>query len=67
MSGPMDSGSHQIFVWDMAAQGQFLKTIENGKEPLIDMDVRLNPSRQITFWKFLTANARSGTHTFGKC
>ena len=45
MQGPMDSGSHQIFVWDVAARGQFLKTIENGKEPLVDMDVRLNPRR----------------------
>ena len=45
MQGPMDSGSHQIFVWDVAGRGQFLKTIENGKEPLVDMDVRLNPRR----------------------
>jgi hypothetical protein len=43
----MDSGSHQIFVWDVAARGQFLKTIENGKEPLVDMDVRVTaPSKE---------------------
>lgn len=37
-AGSDSAGSHEIFVWDVAARGQYLKTMENGKEPLVDLD-----------------------------
>lgn len=39
--GSDTAGSHEIFGWDVAAGGQYLRTMENGKEPLVDLDVRL--------------------------
>lgn len=40
-SGSDSAGSHEIFVWDVVARGQYLKTMENGKEPLVDLDVSI--------------------------
>lgn len=37
-AGSDTANSHEVFVWDVAAGGQYLKTMENGKEPLSDLD-----------------------------
>ncbi|PVG02155.1 WD40 repeat-like protein [Serendipita vermifera] len=37
-AGSDNSGAHDVSVWDVAARGQYVKSIENGKEPLIDLD-----------------------------
>ena len=53
------ANSHEIFVWDVAAGGQYLKTMENGKEPLSDLDVRPHCDREGR----RRLIPRSGTHT----
>ncbi|KAG8829801.1 chromatin binding protein [Serendipita sp. 399] len=37
-AGSDSSNSHEIFVWDVAAGGTYYKTMENGKEPPVDLD-----------------------------
>jgi hypothetical protein len=59
-AGSDNSGAHDVSVWDVAARGQYVKSIENGKEPLVDLDVRLNPLPFDTPNSFIVASSSFG-------
>lgn len=61
LPGSDSAGSHEVFVWDVGARGQYLKTMENGKEPLMDLDVG---TLVMLIYLIISDFSQSGTHTY---
>jgi hypothetical protein len=39
--GAADPATHKIYIWDISNDGQFATALDGGREPLIDIHVRL--------------------------
>lgn len=39
--GAADHATHKIYIWDIVNDGQFVCTLDGGREPLIHLHVRL--------------------------
>lgn len=40
-TGSADPATHKIYIWDISNDGQFATALDGGREPLIDIHVRL--------------------------
>lgn len=40
-TGAADPATHKIYIWDISNDGQFATALDGGREPLIDIHVRL--------------------------
>jgi COMPASS component SWD1 len=38
--GAADPANHKIYMWDIQHNGQFVTTLDGGREPLVHVDVR---------------------------
>ena len=39
--GSADPATHKIYIWDISSDGQFATALDGGREPLLDVSVRL--------------------------
>ena len=37
--GSSDSATHKIYIWDLSSDGQFVTSLDGGREPLLDVTV----------------------------
>lgn len=42
--GAADHATHKIYIWDIVNDGQFVCTLDGGREPLIHLHVRFHDS-----------------------
>lgn len=41
MLGSADPATHKIYIWDISSDGQFATALDGGREPLLDVNVRM--------------------------
>ena len=39
--GSADPATHKIYIWDISSDGQFATALDGGREPLLDVSVRM--------------------------
>ena len=43
-SGAADPATHKIYIWDISNDGQFVSTLDGGREPLLHLHVTIHPT-----------------------